>query len=97
MLSAIISRLQGVRKESKSDRRNDMMNICVLAYPDLLPWQVRQACVGSDMAAADSSEYCDMYYEYLSLLLHPWEGHDAARRDVDLVTVSPLKVSDRHC
>lgn len=91
MLSAILVRLQRIRKESKSARRRDMMNICVLAYPDLRPWQVRQACLGADVTSVDSaavdSEFRDMYYEYLSLLLHPWEGHDAARQDAELVTV----------
>lgn len=94
MLSAILARLQGIRKEPKSGRRHDLMNICVLAYPDLCPWQVRQACLGRDatpvdgVTATDLVEFHDMYYEYLSLLLHPWEGQDAARQDAELVTVS---------
>lgn len=68
------------------------MNICVSAYPDLRPWQVRKACMGTlrpsldDMTAEDVDFY-EMYYEYLSMLLDPSEGHDAARRDAALVTV----------
>ena len=27
----------------------------------------------------------DLYYSYLSLLLHPLDGHETARRNVDLV------------
>jgi hypothetical protein len=91
MLSAILSRIQGIRNEPKSKRRHDMMNICVLAYPDLRPWQVRQACLGENFTSSHSTtsdlEFHKMYYEYLSLLLHPWEGHDAARQDAELVTV----------
>lgn len=91
MLSAILSRLQGIRERSKSDRRADMMNICVLAYPDLRPWQVRQGCLGRDSTSmeshSDDLEFHEIYYEYLSLLLHPWEGHEAARQDAELVTV----------
>jgi hypothetical protein len=92
MLSAILVRLQGIQKESKRDHRGDLMNICVSAYPDLRPWQVRKACVGAgnslskEMTATDEA-FHDMYYEYLSLLLDPSDGHDAARQDVDLVTV----------
>jgi hypothetical protein len=90
MLSAILSRIQGIRNEPKSKRRQDMMNICVLAYPDLRPWQVRQACLGENFTSSHSTtsdlEFHKMYYEYLSLLLHPWEGHDAARQDAELVT-----------
>ena len=73
------------------------MNICVLAYPDLRPWQVRQACLGKDTISADDrpaveTEFHEMYYEYLSLLLHPWEGQDAARQDAELVTVSTFEL-----
>lgn len=95
MLSAIVLHLKGIRTELKSARRHDLMNICVLAYPDLRPWQVRQACLGSAANGAEVDlEFHEMYYEYLSLLLHPWEGHDAARHDVELVTVS-IKVNAR--
>lgn len=90
MLSAIVSRLQDLRKQPKSDRRHDMMNLCVLAYPDLLPWQVRKACIGYDTNEVDSIQLSRMYYDYLSLLLHPSEGHDAARQDAELVTVSSV-------
>ena len=97
MLSAIVSHLNGIREVPKSDRRRDLMNICVLAYPDLRPWQVRQACLGTTEDEADVDlEFHKMYCEYLSLLLHPWDGQDAARQDVGLVTVSTYKrVLDR--
>lgn len=92
MLSAILSRIHEIRNEPTSNRRQDLMNICVLAYPDLRPWQVRQACLGEDATSSYSTtgdiEFNEMYYEYLSLLLHPWEGHDAACQDAELVTVS---------
>jgi hypothetical protein len=71
------------------------MNICVSAYPDLRPWQVRKSCVGAgnpllkEMTATEE-EFHDMYYEYLSLLLDPLDGHDAARQDVNLVMVRQL-------
>lgn len=41
----------------------------------------------SSYSTTDDIEFNEMYYEYLSLLLHPWEGHDAARQDKELVTV----------
>lgn len=94
MLSAIVTRLYGIRKEPISDRRQDMMHICVLAYPDLRPWQVRQACLGNedtapmDEVTGTGLDFHKMYYDYLSLLLHPTDGHDAARQDAELVTVS---------
>jgi hypothetical protein len=37
-------------------------------------------------------ELKDLYYTYLSLLLHPSDGHEAARHDSSLVQVSSFSV-----
>jgi hypothetical protein len=44
-------------------------------------------------AASDSPE--DFYFKYLSLLMHPDEGSDAAKRDKGLVKAS--KVFTKEC
>ena len=95
MLSAVLARLRGVKKESKRNHIGDLMNVCVSAYPDLHPWQVRQACLGTirpllDVMTSVDVAFYEMYYDYLAMLLDPSEGHDAARRDAALVAVSSL-------
>ena len=61
------------------------------------PWQVDHACKGATESQIESSvetipaphdetgKFHDLYYNYLSLLLHPTDGHGAARHDKDLV------------
>lgn len=63
------------------------------AYPDLQPWQVRKACFGvesSDTAAGKMGTEGWLeayYYGYLSMLLHPQQGNEAARCDCALIKV----------
>ena len=85
-----------IRKESKAERRQVLVDVCVSAYPDLCPWQVRQALL-DDAASGRSANspkgqrpFKDLYYYYLSSLLHPQDGHDGARHDKELVRVSVL-------
>jgi hypothetical protein len=63
--------------------------MCVSAFPDIDPWQVRQACVDSPQTSGESpcSDECmeDLYYSYLSHLLNPLDGHEGARHDAELV------------
>jgi hypothetical protein len=71
--------------------RDAIKNLCVVAYPDVQPWQVRNACLGPTLengpGMARAAEE-DFYYTYLSQLLDPVEGHEFARRDSSLVMVS---------
>jgi hypothetical protein len=68
-------------------------DLCVSAYPDVLPWQVRQACLepSSDRVRPGAALTCsrgdleDLYYSYLSQLLHPFDGNDNARHDEELL------------
>lgn len=91
MLSALLKKLQGIRVENIPGRRRDVISVCASAYPDLLPWQIREACLPSSTKA--TREFEDIYYHYLTLLLHPTEGHQAARQDYELVQVSVVALS----
>ena len=99
MLSAIVKCLPRIRKEPSADRRQVLVDICVSAYPDLCPWQVKQALLerkedgatGSTVNGAQK-DLSDLYYYYLSNLLHPHDGHDAARHDAGLVEVSEMNL-----
>ncbi len=64
-------------------------NLCVSAYPDVQPWQVKRACLHKlqKKESIDESLH-DLYYSYLSQLLDPVEGHESARRCSNLVKVS---------
>jgi hypothetical protein len=42
-------------------------------------------------------ELKELYYTYLSLLLHPSDGHEAARHDHSLVQVSSFIVASFSC
>lgn len=94
MLSAIVKCLPMIRKETNIERRQVLVDVCVSAYPDLCAWQVRQALVefpvsGSTMdISKDPKPFENLYYYYLSSLLHPQDGHEAARHDANLVQVS---------
>ena len=90
-LSAILELLHSIRNETKVERRDIIRNICIAAYPDIQPWQVRKACydLGTDSKPGQQVESWseEFYYTYLSMLLHPIEGNDAARHDGPLVKV----------
>lgn len=91
MLSAVLQRLRQVRDESSDRRRETVIDLCSSAYPDVRPWQVRKALtVEEDPSATKQQQavFDNMFYSYLSLLLHPLDGHDSARRDESLVRVS---------
>lgn len=70
-------------------------NICVSAYPDVQPWQMKKACVGPLLVDQRGSHDTlpDLYYSYLSQLLDPVEGQELARRSSTLVKVSTVVVS----
>ena len=70
-------------KEKLFDRKQAIIDLCAAAYPDIRPWQVESACGDGPSSGSDN-----LYYIYLSQLLHPIDGHDAARRDAVLVKVS---------
>lgn len=93
MLSAIVKYLPLIREEHIMERRQMLVDVCVSAYPDLCPWQVKQALIeftpaeGSVVPKGLKDELKDLYYYYLSSLLHPQDGHEAARHDKSLVEV----------
>ena len=90
-LSALLQSLYEVRYESNVKRRNLIRDLCVSAFPDVQPWQVRNACLSLEFQPYDTKESCskavmeDMYYVYLSRLLNPSDGQEAARYDSELV------------
>jgi hypothetical protein len=98
-LSAVVSKLSIVRYDTKAERRRVLINLCMSAYPDIQPWQVREAClelpppVKSDTEIfKPCTEEClrKLFYLYLSMLLHPVDGHNVARLDSNLVKVRSM-------
>ena len=89
MLSAVMQLLVSLRSHSMKDRRLPVVDLCVAAFPDISPGLVKNVCVGyaTEMTIPDPSqlEFDDLYYIYLSQLLHPLDGHEMARRDSSLV------------
>eukprot|EP00548_Thalassiothrix_antarctica_P005859 CAMPEP_0194148652 /NCGR_PEP_ID=MMETSP0152-20130528/33629_1 /TAXON_ID=1049557 /ORGANISM="Thalassiothrix antarctica, Strain L6-D1" /LENGTH=1205 /DNA_ID=CAMNT_0038850315 /DNA_START=77 /DNA_END=3694 /DNA_ORIENTATION=+ len=81
MLSAIIKCTMKI-SEHKLEGQSHLIYLCVSAYPDFRPWLVRKGCLETEKTTDDLEE---MYYVYLSLILHPSDGHDTARRDRKLV------------
>ena len=93
MLSAVVQLLYEVQNETNGERRRAIIELATAAYPDLRPWQAKKACDVSKSTQASEAlrvEMKNLYYSYLSLLLDPIDGHDAARRDPALVKVSYL-------
>jgi hypothetical protein len=85
MLSAIAYCVRTLKKQ-KVEGRSHLIHLCVSAYPDLRPWLVRKGCLGDCKASEGYDEDLkDLYYAYLSLLLHPFDGHDLARQEDELV------------
>lgn len=85
MLSSILERLHSLKNSFVPDMWLATIDLCAASYPDVQPWQVRAVCV--DQENDRKMELEDIYYIYLSQLLHPMDGHDAARKNRDLVRV----------
>lgn len=89
MLSAVMRRIRDIRSTPSAERRKATINLCYQAYPDLRPWQVKKECIGTtnplDEKSGTEKELANLYYSYLSLLLHPTDGHEGARHDPALV------------
>lgn len=81
MLSAITKNILKINQQ-KLEGRTHLIHLCVSAYPDLRPWLVRKGCLETEKTTDDIEE---MYYIYLSLILHSSDGHDTARQDRKLV------------
>ena len=88
MLSAVLQRLQTIRSESSQRLRQMTVDLAASAYPDVQPWQVRRQCISPNQGDEDDEDFVDLYYTYLSLLLHPVDGHNTARKDRELVNAS---------
>lgn len=91
MLSVVLKMLKEVKNEFVSSHWLTTIDLCASAYPDVRPWQVRQCCLTSIKSGVTDEmqkKLDDLYYLYLSQLLHPTDGHDSARRDGLLVKVS---------
>ena len=92
MLSAVLQLLQNIQKETTHERKQAIIDLCVSAYPDVRPWQVKLACHAVVSSSPPASETTNgLYYTYLSLLLHPMDGHETAVRDPSLVKVGYAK------
>lgn len=81
-----MQRLKEIRS-STPERRRATINLCYQAYPDLRPWQVKEACYGKgqDDQSDQAKDLTGLYYKYLCLLLHPSDGHEGARHHPALV------------
>lgn len=79
--------LRQIREEPLGQRRKLIKNLSVAAYPDIQPWQVKKACLldTTPETWTEDSNHAKFYYSYLSLLLDPVEGVEAARQDAKLV------------
>lgn len=88
MLSAVTQKLHNLRKINFiPDLWLSTVDLCAAAYPDLQPWQVQNVCCGASAPNKMTKQLEDLYYIYLSLLLHPIDGHESARRNPALVKV----------
>jgi hypothetical protein len=74
--------------ESSPDLRQATIDLCAAAYPDVQPWQVRKQCLPESENIEQVLYLTDLYYTYLTLLLHAIDGHSTAWKDSDLVKVS---------
>jgi hypothetical protein len=94
MLSAIVQRLRVIRSDKRVDVRRSLKNLAAAAFPDVRPWQLRTALLGpsNKREKKDEEDLGELYYEYLSLLLHPLHGNPKARRDASLIQVRSLKL-----
>lgn len=77
MLSALHELLQTGAYNTMSENV-DVTRLLVSSYPDLSPTSVKNA---------SAEDLNDFYFNYLSLLMHPDEGSDAAKDNARLVRV----------
>lgn len=87
----MLESLRQIRYE-KVQRRRVIINLCVAAYPDIQPWQIKRACLDPSLAVQSRKACSDdvlreLYYSYLSQLLDPVEGQEAARQSAELIKV----------
>ena len=99
-LSAVVQRLQELRGEKSPDQRSVTIHLCASAYPDVRPWQVDRECRGlwkrqSETSSKDA-DFHNLYYNYLTFLLHPTEGQEGAKLDAALV-LEWTEMSARGC
>ena len=102
-LSAVVEFLSSLQYEKSEKRRSVVIDLCVSAYPEIQPWQVRKACMEGHERSIDggSKDACEefvlheLYYKYLCLLLHHTDGHNDARKEKCLVKVSLSVVANR--
>ncbi|GKY96058.1 hypothetical protein MPSEU_000566000 [Mayamaea pseudoterrestris] len=89
MLSGVLQLLASIRACAMKERRLSIIDLCASAFPDVRPSQVKVACGICDQNTSIPDpaqlEFDELYYIYLSQLLHPIEGHETARRDTLLV------------
>lgn len=71
-----------MRDERLSDAVLKILDLSVSAFPDLRPWQFKDAC----LSPPDPDE--GLYFRYLSRILDPEEGYDRARGDPELLKVT---------
>jgi hypothetical protein len=90
MLSAVLQHLYSMNKERSSAVKAKLVEVCSSAFPDIQPWQVKKMCHLNELSNEESVVMADLYYSYLSLLLIPSDGFDAARRQPQLVMVRVL-------
>lgn len=101
MVSAIMTHLQIIASEHKTEVRIHVIQLCVSSYPDVRPWQVRKACSGDKETQQDLA-LAELYYQYLCLLLHPFEGSESAKQDRELVkewcelSVEPMRETQNY-
>lgn len=91
MLSAIIQRLRVIRLDKRAEHRRSLISLAASAFPDLRPWQLRAALLSNEDEKNEAEGLSELYYEYLSLLLHPLHGNGKARRDASLIQVRLTK------
>mmetsp|Transcript_16747 Transcript_16747/g.46019 ORF Transcript_16747/g.46019 Transcript_16747/m.46019 type:complete len:1288 (+) Transcript_16747:157-4020(+) len=89
-LSAIVERLQNLKNEDR-EQQSVTIQLCASAYPDVRPWQVNRECRGlwrrdHKSTNKQASEWDELYYMYLTYLLHPSNDNEMARSDSSLIS-----------
>ena len=92
MLSALLGRLRTLEEDGSGDTFGEeqlrTIPLLVAAFPDLRPWLVRAAFIGTEAdAVTGDKQNRSNYYQYLSTLMNIDLGYDFARQDEGLVEV----------